>query len=257
MASSDQLAFDISSVSSDAPSIFTRKDWLSILDNQGGNYQGNQCVIDTSQLANSNKYMNYREAYLSVPLIMTLTGPAAALNNQNTCDYVLGLKNNFATMIHSTTIEFNGTTIKQQVPFESLWNSFKLMTSLSYNDLITQGPSIGFYPDTSTAWEYNFNNADTVNAPKYQTSNNNNYPANINFVAVNNAMDVINNGFYQRQKYWNFSPLACNGVIGAIAGLSTNANLITTASLNQLQKSFIYNKINCFYYIIYMYKCSS
>ena len=84
MASSDQLAFDISSVSSDAPSIFTRKDWLSILDNQGGNYQGNQCVIDTSQLANFNAYMNYREAYLSVPLIMTLTGPAAALNNQNT-----------------------------------------------------------------------------------------------------------------------------------------------------------------------------
>jgi hypothetical protein len=36
------------------PAIFVRKDWLSILDNQNQNYQGNQSVTDTSQLANSS-----------------------------------------------------------------------------------------------------------------------------------------------------------------------------------------------------------
>jgi hypothetical protein len=29
-----------------------------------------------------------------------------------------------------------------------MWNNFKLLTSLSYNDIITQGSTIGFYPDT-------------------------------------------------------------------------------------------------------------
>jgi len=31
-------------------------------------------------------------------------------------------------------------------------NSFRLMTTLSWNDVITQGATIGFYPDDSTAW---------------------------------------------------------------------------------------------------------
>ena len=70
----DGLVFDMSSQSEGVPSVFTKKDWLSILDNQNNNYQGNQCVIDTSQLANSNKFMNYREAYLTVPMLITLTG---------------------------------------------------------------------------------------------------------------------------------------------------------------------------------------
>ncbi len=71
--SADTLVFDMSSQSEGSPAIFVRKDWLSILDNQNQNYQGNQSVIDTSQLANSNKYMNYREGYLTVPLLSTLT----------------------------------------------------------------------------------------------------------------------------------------------------------------------------------------
>ena len=31
-------------------------------------------------------------------------------------------------------------------------NSFRLMTTLSWNDVITQGATIGFYPDDSTSW---------------------------------------------------------------------------------------------------------
>ena len=39
------------------PNIFIKKDWISILDNQNGVYSGNQCVIDTLQLSNSNKFL--------------------------------------------------------------------------------------------------------------------------------------------------------------------------------------------------------
>ena len=52
--SADSVVFDMASMSEGSPSIFVKKDWLSILDNQNGSYVGNQCVIDTSQLANSN-----------------------------------------------------------------------------------------------------------------------------------------------------------------------------------------------------------
>ena len=75
---SDTLVLDMSTQSEGAAAVFTKRDWLAILDNQNQNYQGNQCVIDTSQLANSNKYMNYREAYLTVPMILTMTSPVNA-----------------------------------------------------------------------------------------------------------------------------------------------------------------------------------
>ena len=44
--SGDTLVYDMASMSEGSPNIFVKKDWLNILDNQNGNYQGNQCVID-------------------------------------------------------------------------------------------------------------------------------------------------------------------------------------------------------------------
>ena len=114
--SADTLVFDMSSQSEGTPSVFVRKDWLSILDNQSQNYQGNQSVIDTSQLANSNKYMNYREGYFTIPLLLTLTqtvGAAAAFapaTAATSADYALGLKNWYGSVVHSFTLDYNGTT---------------------------------------------------------------------------------------------------------------------------------------------------
>ena len=79
--SGDTLVYDMSSMTEGTPQIFVKKDWLNILDNQNGSYSGNQSVIDTSQLANSNKYMNYREAYLSVPLLLTATSATLHLTD--------------------------------------------------------------------------------------------------------------------------------------------------------------------------------
>ena len=116
-ADTDVLVFDMSSQSEGSPALFVKKDWLSILDNQNQNYQGNQCIIDTSQLANSNKYMNYREAYLSVPLLITATasGLTASTNPVTALpttlpDFAFGLKNWLATVVHSITLDYNGTT---------------------------------------------------------------------------------------------------------------------------------------------------
>lgn len=155
--SCDKLVFDLSQEVEGSPNVFIRKDWLNILDNQNQNYQNNQSIIDTSQLANSNKYMSYREAYLAVPMLLSMScplGQGAGPGFQPVNDIALGLKNWFGSIIHSMTLDYNGTTIVQQTPFCNMWNSFKLLTTLSYNDILTQGPTIGFYPDTSGAWKY-------------------------------------------------------------------------------------------------------
>jgi hypothetical protein len=178
----DKLVFDLAQEIEGSPQVFVRKDWLNILDNQNQNYNNNQSVIDTSQLSNSNKWMNYREAYLSIPMLLTVgvTDQSALLINSGTVpnfttgsiDYAYGLKNWFGQIIHSFTLDYNGTTIIQQTPLSNMWNSFRLMTSLSYNDLITQGDVIGFHPDDATSWEWAVGTAYTLGgintAPGYR-----------------------------------------------------------------------------------------
>lgn len=197
--SCDKLVYDLAQEVEGSPNVFIRKDWLNILDNQNQNYQNNQSIIDTSQLANSNKYMAYREAYLAIPLLLTMKGTVAGGVFQQTGesigDFSIGLKNWFGQIIHSFTLDYNGTTIIQQTPFCNMWNTFKLLTTLSYNDIITQGCTIGFYPDTSDSWmwmdAYNTANAVATNNIGLNVCNN----ALTTFTQPNNTQIYTDNTY--------------------------------------------------------------
>ena len=262
---SDEIVFDMSSQSEGTPSVFTKKDWVSILDNQNQNYQGNQSVIDTSQLANSNKFLNYREAYITLPLVITSTQtpvftagttvitamptPATSTTSQ---DFAVGLKNWYGSLVHSFTVDYNGTTIIQQTPYIGLWNTFKLMTSLSLDDLTTQGSSIGFYPDTASSTGVASNSSNSY-AIAYTTFNNVNYPSAVPSInAVFNQGTSLNRGLLQRQLYTNTDPdgIAGGNNIGITygqlqQGAGTYSTGVSTASnWNLLWKGYIFNKQN-------------
>lgn len=238
--SADTLVFDMSSQSEGTPSVFVNKSWLSILDNQSQNYQGNQSVIDTSQLANSNKYMNYREGYFTIPLLLTLTqtvGSAAAFapaTAATSADYAIGLKNWYGSVVHSFTLDYNGTTIIQQTPYCGLWNTFKLMTSLSLNDVETQGDQIGFFPDSAKGVSFKT----TTDLFGVGTANNALSLAQ-NAFNIHNSYDNGNEGLYKRIQAWNYDPEGLTAV--ARDAFST---LLTANSSNLLWKSYVFNKVN-------------
>jgi len=237
--SADNLVYDMAQASEGSASIFVKKDWLNILDNQNGNYRGNQSVIDTSQLANSNKFMNYREAYLAVPLVLTATGAAlpAPATAATSMDYAFGLKNWFGSIIHSFTLDVGGTTVIQQTPLCGLWNSFKLMTSLSLNDVNTIGSSIGFYPDNPLS--VSFDAAASLDG--IGTMNNQNFIASPVVTGALNSFDITNEGYLRRQQYINYDP---DGLTSGTAGADAFSTLLTGASCNSLYKSYISTKTN-------------
>jgi hypothetical protein len=233
----DTLVYDLASMTEGSPSVFVKKDWLSILDNQNGNYRGNQSVIDTSQLSNSNKYMNYREAYLAVPMVLTASGvpvdaPATAATSM---DYAYGLKNWYGSIIHSMTLDFNGTTIVQQTPFCGLWNVFKLMTSLSWADVATMGSSIGFYPDSALSFSF----ATAASTDGLGTCNTNNAGGVTPVTGILNSYDSFNKGFLKRQQYINYD---ADGLTAS--GLSAYSALLTRTNASQFYKSQIYSKVD-------------
>jgi len=241
--SADSLVFDMSQVSDAPPQVFVRKDWLNILDNQSQNYSGNQCVIDTSQLANSNKYMNYREAYLSIPLLLTLNASTFVTNNllpnvsATSCDYSLALKGWSGSIIHSITLDYNGTTIIQQTPLQSIWNTFKLQCSLSWGDVISQGATIGFYPDTALSLAYR----QTASVDGIGICNNVNAPL-VDAPVVTGAFNSYlpaNSAIAKRQMLTNYDPAGLTAV-----GASAWSTLFTGASCNLAYKSYVINKVN-------------
>lgn len=247
--SCDKLVFDLSQEIEGSPNVFVRKDWLNILDNQNGNYQSNQSIVDTSQLSNSNKWMSYREGYLMIPMVLSVSATSNAIVwNPSTSEFAVGLKNWYGSIIHSFTLDYNGTTIIQQTPFCNMWNSFKLLTSLSWGDVISQGATIGFYPDDPTAFKFydatyyagvggtigigTCNNMDEV------------FPTAIDVNTYENYTSS-NTGFTKRQTYINFDPSQGIEQTNAIVVTSTRpySQLQTTTSCNSLWKSYVFNTL--------------
>ena len=245
---SDKLVFDLSSEIEGSTNVFIKKDWINILDNMNTNYSSNQSVIDTSQLSNSNKYMSYREAYLLVPMVLTITNASVAAGvvafapatNATTCDYSIGLKSWFGNIIHSFTLDYNGVTVIQQTPYINMVNSFKLLTSLSWGDVISQGAVIGFYPDDADSFSFNT----AVSVRGVGTCNNVINP--IRFDAAPASGILLNSykgpgggnvGALKRCQYINYDPSASVGDVAY-------STLQTSLQATNLWKSFIYTKIN-------------
>jgi len=271
--SGDKLVFDLANEIEDVPNVFVRKDWVNILDNQNGNYSSNQSVIDTSQLSNSNKWMSYREGYLATPMLLTLTsGLGDNILKANTAtessDFAIGLKNWFGSVIHSLTLDFNGTTVIQQTPFINMWNSFKLMTSLSWQDVASFGSTMGFYPDDPLSWSYEV----AANQTGKGVCNNTNMAPPFNLLrtkvglsstagATNDAIGALRNndnqfrsglgneGFLRRQLYVNYDPDALCGTTTSQYGGGTSPSLTNPVALRNgvataLWKSHIFNKVD-------------
>jgi hypothetical protein len=244
--SCDKLVYDLSEEIDGSPNVFIKKDWLNILDNMNQNYNSNQSIIDTSQLSNSNKYMSYREAYFLTPMVLTLGTSAltafAPATTGTSADYAVGLKNWFGNVIHSFTLDMNGTTIIQQTPYINMYNTFKLMTTLSWGDIITQGPTIGFYPDDPLSFAINAvaglsgigicNNLNSITGSGVSQTN-------LTSAFNSYASFAGNVGFTRRQQYINYDPDAIAGV-GGVA----YSTILPAQSATTLWKSYIFKKQN-------------
>lgn len=127
--------------------------------------------------------------------------------------------------------------IIQQTNFQGLWNTFKLMTTLSYNDILAQGSEIGFYPDDALA--VIFNAAATVNG--IGTCFTQNAMTVVPVSGVDSTYNTGNIGFFKRQQFINYDPEGLTAPTGSGDAFST---LLTAGSCTTLWKSYIFRKVD-------------
>lgn len=151
----DNLLYEQSSESQITTEPFVSRQVVYVVDQNNGAYNG-QIQLDTSSLSNSGKYGSYSEAYLEIPLVLTITGPVAI--NTITPAFSAGLKAGYWHLLHSFSVEYNNTSVVQLTPFSNMYIHYKMMTSMSREDVDKIGAGLGFYPESSTSFQSSFNN---------------------------------------------------------------------------------------------------
>lgn len=236
--SADLVVYNQSVEEAPTSSIMLDKKWLSVLDQNNGSYSSGQSTLETTSLATSDRLMNYREAYLTVPLVITVGNNTdvntAGIGDAAAKSKFVGLKNSYTSLIHSMSVDLNGSNIIQQTPFSEFYNAFCLMTSLSWDDVKTQGSTIGFYPDDALS-ATSFTN-DAPEGTAGATVNNQDLltPGSETIAVVGH---IGNKGFSERLKYINYDATA--KINGATAEVDQSA-FLTTASATTLYKSQIF-----------------
>ena len=209
-------------------SVFNKREWVYINDTTTQYDQGTS-IIETTALSNNSKFLDYNAAYLSVPIIITLTAgsdtdtglgnPLAAIN---ALPYTksLGFKQSFLSMINSITVDLNGQSMVQQNQLIDIYNNFRLLTSESWTSQ-NRWSTIGFYPDLVS--EAGFD----TSSSKYADAN---HPAN-------NA--DTNEGLTNRLSYINLDDAGVS-----LDGVDTSlvSNLITKVEIEKLYLSHVSNK---------------
>ena len=149
---SDELLFNISKTSEYVAEPFVKKDTIWVLDQNYGNYQNNQIIMDLSSISNSDKWTDWSTSYITIPVQITMS---SAFNfSAVATDFAVGLKNGYHQLINSILVQYNNETVVQQQPLLNAYVSYKLNTELSTNQVQVLGASIGFALDTSTAYTY-------------------------------------------------------------------------------------------------------
>ena len=206
------------------PPLFNKREWLYINDTTTQYDQGTS-IIETAALSNNDKFLDYNAAYLSVPILITLTNNTAttaglaAPSGDLPYTQSLGFKQSFLSMINSITVDLNGQSMVQQNQLIDIYNNFRLLTNESWTSQ-NRWSSIGFYPDL-------------VSDAGYATANNKYAPANTS----SNNTDA-NQGLSQRISYINLDTLT-----ESLAGVdsSITSRLIDGGEIKKLYLSHISN----------------
>lgn len=140
--------------------MFLEKQQIYVVDSNSRNYSRNQIDFDTVSLSNNGRFVDYREGFIDIPVVIeygtgaTDVSAAAALSR-------IRVKNNLS-LIDSISITYNNTTMVQESPEIASSLIFKQHVSMSQDD-VTRADVFGYTKD-SGAYGYSGDQGLTTNA---------------------------------------------------------------------------------------------
>lgn len=193
----DTVVFEESSTIETPQTPFVDRDWGYVLDQQQGSYAGGQVTFDTSSIASQDRFTNWKEAYVTIPVVLSLNSSNATSIAGSTLPFGAALKNGFWQLVHSFSVEVGGRTVVQLTPFQNIYTTFKCLSEWSEDDINKWGPALGFSKDTNLSWRFVAQGTQDANGDGI--SNNQNY-VNLSGLAAAAPQDIGNAGLFVRQR---------------------------------------------------------
>jgi hypothetical protein len=139
-------------VESETP--YVSKQWNFIQDINGGIYSNNGLSLvqfDLASIYNSTNLIAPDSMFLAIPITYVSafvnnngTPALVAPNNTNLAGWATtALKNGYFNLVHGADVAINGKTVQQYQPYTNAYVGFKLLSSMSQDDLKTMGYSLG------------------------------------------------------------------------------------------------------------------
>jgi len=128
---------------------FTNKTWNSLNDINNGVYSNSTGLtllqFDCSSIYNSNAFIS-EDLFLTIPIVMVAecsTNAGVTLAANPSAFSLLALKQGFHHLVHQVEVQNNGRTVNEISPFANIASNFKMLSSMTQNDLKNFGASMG------------------------------------------------------------------------------------------------------------------
>jgi hypothetical protein len=127
---------------------FLKMDLGNVLDSNNGNYSGGQINFNTVDISTNGTWAYYRNAFISIPLVCTLT----STEDMASPDAAKLIMTNNLNLINNISIHYNSTNVVEQNDNINPYLIFKQHTEQSFNDTLIHSHT--GYKKFSRNWAY-------------------------------------------------------------------------------------------------------
>jgi len=215
---------------------FDTRQFVYIPDQNNSSYPSGQITMDLAGLSNSGKFVDWKQSFLTIPLILNVncnSGAFATANVENA--FAASLKNSTLQLINSISVEITNNQVVNLTNFSNIHANYKLLNKISSEEISNLAPSILFGKDTAESITY------TSAASAGGLGECNNVILESTFTPAGGwgAKYTQNKGRADRMKYTSFDPAATNA-----------ANFTNTTITNNTGKNYAtYTTTNLTFYI--------
>ena len=198
-------------------------------DQNNGSYPNGQVMFDLTSLANSGKFMDWQNSYLTIPLVANINMTGATLNPAENA-FALSFKNGFHHLVNSMTLDIGNNGVVQSTNFSNLDINYRLLTTSGGADERNFLPSINFSKDNADRINYVAAAGSALGLGEY-----NNVIKSSLFTSTNGfgrSGFESNPGRLERMKNTSFDPV--NATIGSGGSAFVTKNVCTTTGKNHV-----------------------
>ena len=235
----DEYSFHTSTQEQDNEFLFSNRQYVYIPDQNNATYSNGQVLFDLASLSNSGRFVDFQQAFATVPLVMNLnlTGlTTASAENAFACS----LKNGFHQLVNSLSVEITNNQVVNLTNLSNLDINFRLLTTASVSDERNFLPSINFAKDNVESITYQ--GVSTANGSGLGECNNAIKQSTFSSASgYGNSFFNSNNGRLERMRNTSFDPT--NG---------TQSVYTSTSSLNSSGKNYYKatSTTDCTFYVL-------